>query len=80
MDPPFPVGGHRRNRLDQLDDDVFAPGELPHRLADAVNDSGTVYWTASELDGRPMIRVSVGQSRTEQRHLDALWSLIDELA
>ncbi len=54
--------------------------EATNRLADAVNDSGTVYWTASELDGRPMIRVSVGQSRTEQRHLDALWSLIDELA
>jgi aromatic-L-amino-acid decarboxylase len=54
--------------------------EATKRLADAVNDSGTVYWTASELDGRPMIRVSVGQSRTEQRHLDALWSLIDELA
>ena len=54
--------------------------EATNRLADAVNESGTVYWTASELDGRPMIRVSVGQSRTEQRHLDALWSLIDELA
>ena len=54
--------------------------EATNRLADAVNESGKVYWTASELDGRPMIRVSVGQSRTEQRHLDALWSLIDELA
>ena len=49
------------------------------QLIRKVNETGTVAWTGSELDGRPMIRVSIGQSRTEQRHVDALWDLIDRL-
>ncbi|HCJ85259.1 MAG TPA: hypothetical protein DHV80_01785 [Acidimicrobiaceae bacterium] len=49
-------------------------------LIDAVNATGTVAWTGSELDGRPMIRVSIGQRATEERHVDALWALIDQLA
>ena len=54
--------------------------EATTRLIEAVNASGAVAWTGSELDGRPMIRVSIGQRATEQRHVDALWALIDELA
>ena len=54
--------------------------EATTRLIEAVNASGEVAWTGSELDGRPMIRVSIGQRATEQRHVDALWALIDELA
>ena len=50
------------------------------RLIDAVNATGSVAWTGSELNGRPMIRVSIGQRATEERHVDALWALIDELA
>ena len=50
------------------------------RLIDAVNARGSVAWTGSELDGRPMIRVSIGQRATEGRHVEALWDLIDELA
>ena len=49
-------------------------------LIDAVNATGTVAWTGSELDGRPMIRVSIGQRATEEGHVDALWALIDQLA
>ena len=48
-------------------------------LAASVNATGEVYWTASVLDDRPMIRVSIGQSRVEQRHVDRLWALIDQL-
>ena len=54
--------------------------EATTRLIEAVNASGEVAWTGSELDGRPMIRVSIGQRATEQRHVDALWALIDQLA
>ncbi len=54
--------------------------EATTRLIEAVNATGNVAWTGSELDGRPMIRVSIGQRATEERHVDALWSLIDELA
>ncbi|MDG2112713.1 MAG: pyridoxal-dependent decarboxylase [Actinomycetota bacterium] len=57
-----------------------AGDEATEALAAAVNATGEVYWTPSLLDGRPMIRVSVGQSRVEQHHLDHLWDLIDSLA
>lgn len=50
-------------------------------LAAAVNASGRFAVTASELpDGSAFIRISVGQTSTQQRHVDALWSLLDELA
>ncbi len=49
-------------------------------LAVALNTSGKVAVTASEIDGEAFIRVSVGQTYTEQRHVDSLWQLIDGLA
>ena len=57
-----------------------AGDEATQSLAEAVNGSPNVAWTASELDGRPMIRVSIGQRTTNEGHVDALWDLIDELA
>ena len=47
-------------------------------LASGINTSGRYAVTPSVLpDGRAFIRVSVGQTRTEQRHVDGLWQLID---
>ena len=36
--------------------------------------------TASRIDDRAFVRVSVGQTRTEQRHVDALWEMINDFA
>jgi aromatic-L-amino-acid decarboxylase len=49
-------------------------------LHHALNASGRVYLTHTRLDGRYVIRAVVGAWTTEQRHVDALWSLVDELA
>jgi aromatic-L-amino-acid decarboxylase len=49
-------------------------------LADALNATGKVAVTPSHIDDSWFIRVSVGQTYTEQRHVDALWDLIDDLA
>ena len=50
-------------------------------LADAVNRSGSSAVTLSTLpDGTAFVRVSVGQTSTEQRHVDALWELLDRSA
>lgn len=49
-------------------------------LADAVNATGTVNITPSVIDDRTFIRVSIGSTWTEARHVDALWTLFDELA
>jgi aromatic-L-amino-acid decarboxylase len=41
--------------------------------ADRINRSGAAYLTPAVLDGRWMVRVSIGAERTERSHLEALW-------
>lgn len=47
---------------------------------DALNDSGRAYLTRSQLDGRWMVRVSIGVEATEQPHVEALWELMQAYA
>jgi aromatic-L-amino-acid decarboxylase len=42
--------------------------------ADAINRSGEAYVTPATLDGRWMVRVSIGAEQTERRHVEELWS------
>jgi aromatic-L-amino-acid decarboxylase len=44
--------------------------------AERVNASGTVYVTPAMLDGRWMVRVSVGSLTTEREHVAALWDVL----
>jgi aromatic-L-amino-acid decarboxylase len=46
-----------------------------HTLAwvDRVNRSGAAYLTPAVLDGRWMVRVSIGAEATERTHVEALW-------
>ena len=41
-----------------------------------VNNSGGAYLTPAILDGRWMVRVSIGAIPTERQHIEALWSLM----
>jgi len=41
--------------------------------ADRVNRSGSAYLTPATLDGRWMVRVSIGAEPTERPHVEALW-------
>ena len=47
-----------------------------HTLAwcDRVNRSGAAYLTPALLDGRWMVRISVGSLLTERRHVESLWA------
>ena len=40
---------------------------------DRVNRSGAAYLTPAVLDGRWMVRVSIGAEQTERAHVEALW-------
>jgi aromatic-L-amino-acid decarboxylase len=53
-----------------------------HTLAwvDRVNRSGAAYLTPAILDGRWMVRVSIGAILTEREHVEALWKLIRQEA
>jgi aromatic-L-amino-acid decarboxylase len=44
--------------------------------AERVNRSGAAYLTPAQLDGRWMVRVSVGAIATEREHVAALWSVL----
>ena len=44
--------------------------------ADRVNRSGEAYLTPATLDGRWMVRVSIGAEATERPHVEALWAAI----
>jgi aromatic-L-amino-acid/L-tryptophan decarboxylase len=46
--------------------------------ADRVNRSGKAYLTPAILDGRWMVRVSIGAIPTEREHVEALWTLIQQ--
>ena len=48
--------------------------------AEAVNQSGEAYVTPATLDGRWMVRVSIGSLTTERDHVADLWRLMQRLA
>ena len=61
-----------------------APGTLEQsnahnaRILDRVNASGEVFLSHTILRGRYVLRVAVGNLRTERRHLERAWTLLRE--
>ena len=48
--------------------------------ADRLNRAGEFYVTPARLDGRWMVRVSVGATTTELHHVEALWKAMQAVA
>jgi aromatic-L-amino-acid decarboxylase len=48
--------------------------------AERLNRSGAAYITPARLEGRWMVRVSVGALATEREHVEALWNNLQEAA
>jgi aromatic-L-amino-acid/L-tryptophan decarboxylase len=57
-------------------DGLEGPALDRHTLdwADALNRSGQAYVTPATLDGRWMVRLSIGALQTERRHVEELWA------
>jgi aromatic-L-amino-acid decarboxylase len=53
---------------------------LNERLMDSLNATGKVYLTHTKLDGRYSLRLVVGQTFVELRHVQAAWELIQDTA
>jgi aromatic-L-amino-acid decarboxylase len=49
-------------------------------LIDAANASGEALFTRTVLDGRSVLRISIGARSTERHHVEAAWHLLDRLA
>ncbi len=54
--------------------------DLNERLIQAINDDGRIYLTRGSVDGRLVIRFSIGQTRTEERHVKKAWTIIQEIS
>ncbi|MHC4776146.1 MAG: pyridoxal-dependent decarboxylase, partial [Planctomycetota bacterium] len=54
--------------------------EVNQRLMDDLNQSGRLYLTHTRLDEKLTLRLAVGQTNTQQRHVEQAWALIRETA
>jgi aromatic-L-amino-acid decarboxylase len=54
--------------------------ELNQKLLDRLNQSGRLYLTHTRLNERLTLRLCIGQSSTEIRHVQQAWELIQETA
>ncbi len=52
--------------------------EKNQSLLDRLNSSGKVYLTHTRLGGRFVLRFSIGQTWTEERHVERAWELIQQ--
>jgi aromatic-L-amino-acid decarboxylase len=50
------------------------------KLMNAVNATGKAYFTHTKLNGQVVLRMSIGQTHTEENHVKATWDLIREMA
>jgi aromatic-L-amino-acid decarboxylase len=53
-----------------------ASDEKNQQLMTRLNNSGKMYLSHTRLNGRYVIRLCVGQTRTERRHVEQAWELI----
>ncbi len=57
-----------------------AGDEFNRRLLERLNQSGKVYLTHTILNGRYALRLCVGQTWTEESHVQRAWELIQEMS
>jgi len=66
------------------DDDGGATGEaldiLNRAILDRVNASGEAFLTHTALNGRTVLRLSIGNLKTTPAHVDRAWALLQEAA
>jgi aromatic-L-amino-acid decarboxylase len=54
--------------------------EFNRRLLDRLNRSGNLYLTHTTLNGQYTLRLCVGQTQTEARHVAGAWQMIQDAA
>jgi aromatic-L-amino-acid/L-tryptophan decarboxylase len=62
------------------DDDVETLNAGNMRLMEALNATGKLYLTHTKLGSATTLRLSIGQTHTAQRHVDAAWKMIQSVA
>lgn len=54
--------------------------EINQKILDRLNKSGKIYLTHTRLDDRFTLRMVIGQTHTEARHVEQAWRLIQEVS
>ncbi len=67
-----------RHHPDNLQGDALDHHTL--KWVNEINNSGKAFLTPSKLDGRWMVRVSIGVEATEREHVGELWKLMRQTA
>lgn len=57
-----------------------AGNDFNMNLMNVVNKTGKIYFTHTKLNGQVVLRMSIGQTNTEEKHLKKAWELIKETA
>jgi aromatic-L-amino-acid decarboxylase len=70
VEPPFNLVCFRHKAGD----------EFNMKLMNAVNATGKAYFTHTKLSGQVVLRMSIGQTYTEEKHVKDTWDLIREQA
>ena len=50
------------------------------RLMNTINEEGKIYFTHTKLNNKVVLRLSIGQTNTEERHVKKAWKIINETA
>ena len=70
VEPPFNLVCFRHKANDDFN----------MKLMNAVNATGKAYFTHTKLNGQVVLRMSIGQTNTEEKHIKATWDLIRQTA
>jgi aromatic-L-amino-acid decarboxylase len=70
LDPPLNLVCFRHKS-----DDAFNM-----KLMNAVNETGKAFFTHTKLNDRIVLRMSIGQTHTEEKHVKETWKLIQNTA
>jgi aromatic-L-amino-acid decarboxylase len=54
--------------------------EASEQIMRALNESGQAFLTQARVNGQFILRLSVGQERTEMRHVQGVWELLQQAA
>jgi aromatic-L-amino-acid decarboxylase len=50
------------------------------KLMNSVNQTGKAFFTHTKLNGQVVLRMSIGGTLTEEKHVKDTWDLIREMA
>ena len=57
-----------------------AGDEINQTILNLLNSSGKIYLTATKLEGKLSLRMSIGQANTEKSNVEQAWQLICQAA